>query len=835
MSRLVKTFVFAWLGTLLLTCPISRAHAQNVNDGFAPAVDDQIDAMAIQADGKILIGGNFTHVGSTSRTKLARLNPDGSVDTSFAVTIGGSYFVNAIAVQANGQILIGGRFTTVGTTTVSNIARLNTDGSVDTTFNPMADSVVYCLTVQSNGQILVGGEFVDIAGQPRTGIARLNANGSIDLSFVPPDLGTLPAMAAILVQPDGSIVLGGFNLTVNSNPVFILRLLPNGTLDGNFQTVTNGGVNALALQANGEILIGGNFSTVNGVTLNNLAQVYPNGSLDPAFVDNGLDVNNYVLAITVQPNGPILIGGAFTQVNGSTRNQVARIGADGTLGTFNPNVNGANSHGTGPYVNELALQSDNELLMAGGFANVGSTARSNIARIDIDGELDATLDLAMTSTVNAIAAQADGSLLIGGTFTAIGSATRHSVARVLADGALDTYNPNANSSVNDVAVEADGSALISGMFTAIGGHAQAYLAHLSSGGSVDTSFRPVFDNIVSNIALQTNGQILVSGIFTQIDGASHIGFARLNADGGVDTAFAAIPNGSVRAIAVQANGQILVGGQFSQIGGQSAENLARVNADGSLDTSFATTLDNLAEVIAVQENGKILIAGPFTMVDGQACSGLARLNANGSLDSSFALTAIDSHIDSMIELTDGKILISGSFQHVGGQSHKRLARLNANGSVDASFADLGVDGEVSALAVARDGKIAAGGTFSSVGGQARADLARLSIPEAALQSLSVSGNQTVVTWLRSGAGQILAVPPTLLFSADGSTFAPLGTMTQISGGWQCSVAQPLADQPYYLRVRAQQAAGLSNGSQSGVQYTAEFYLNDDIFQNGFEN
>jgi len=146
-----------------------------------------------------------------------------------------------------------------------------------------------------------------------------------------------------------------------------------------------------------------------------------------------------------------------------------------------------------------------------------------------------------------------------------------------------------------------------------------------------------------------------------------------------------------------------------------------------------------------------------------------------------------------------------------------------------------VDGEVSALAVARDGKIAAGGTFSSVGGQARADLARLSIPEAALQSLSVSGNQTVVTWLRSGAGQILAVPPTLLFSADGSTFAPLGTMTQISGGWQCSVAQPLADQPYYLRVRAQQAAGLSNGSQSGVQYTAEFYLNDDIFQNGFEN
>src|SRR6185369_5867155 len=105
--------------TLLFAC----AHGQNVNDGFDPNPDGPVAAMALQADGKILIGGHFSHVGSVSRTLLARLNADGSLDGSFNPVIVGNY-INAIAVQSNGQIVIGGQLTQAGTMAIFDIARI---------------------------------------------------------------------------------------------------------------------------------------------------------------------------------------------------------------------------------------------------------------------------------------------------------------------------------------------------------------------------------------------------------------------------------------------------------------------------------------------------------------------------------------------------------------------------------------------------------------------------------------------------------------------------------------------------------------------------------------
>jgi uncharacterized delta-60 repeat protein len=310
------------------------------------------------------------------------------------------------------------------------------------------------------------------------------------------------------------------------------------------------------------------------------------------------------------------------------------------------------------------------------------------------------------------------------------------------------------------------------------------------------------------------------------------GFARLNADGSLDAGFVANPNDYVFQVAALANGQILLVGAFTQIGSQDVGELARLNTDGSVDAAFAISNDGNLNAIAAEADGNMLVAGYFTMIDGHACVDLARLNADGTFNRCFNM-ATDGSISTLVELSDQKILITGIFQHFDGYPFSGLVRLNANGSLDNSFFNLGLDGEVDAFAVGSDGKVTFGGSFTQAGGQARPHLLRISVPEAAQQMLTLNAKQTAVTWARDGSGEILASPPTLSYSSDGSNYSTLGSMTHVSGGWRYTGLQPVMAQNYYLRVQAPLYAPF--GSQSSVEDTAEFYLTDDIFRNGFDN
>jgi uncharacterized delta-60 repeat protein len=137
-------------------------------------VGNYVDAIAVQTDGKIIIGGNFSVILGLARNRIARLNADGTLDAAFDPNANDD--VSSVAVQSDGKILMGGLFTNIGGQTQRNrIARLNSDGSVDTTFDPNADGVVHSIAPQPNGKILVGGGFTIIGGQTRNGFARLNA------------------------------------------------------------------------------------------------------------------------------------------------------------------------------------------------------------------------------------------------------------------------------------------------------------------------------------------------------------------------------------------------------------------------------------------------------------------------------------------------------------------------------------------------------------------------------------------------------------------------------------------------------------------------------------
>ncbi|MFT6156591.1 MAG: putative delta-60 repeat protein, partial [Neolewinella sp.] len=157
--------------------------AASPDDGFNPNPDGSVESLAVQADGKILMGGRDITIGGVARNAIARLNTDGSLDTTFNPNPDIYARVDSLAVQADGKILMGGNFSAVGAEDRNNIARLEADGSLDTTFNPNANSSVFSLAVQADGKILMGGNFTTVGAEDRNYIARLNADGSLDTTF----------------------------------------------------------------------------------------------------------------------------------------------------------------------------------------------------------------------------------------------------------------------------------------------------------------------------------------------------------------------------------------------------------------------------------------------------------------------------------------------------------------------------------------------------------------------------------------------------------------------------------------------------------------------------
>jgi uncharacterized delta-60 repeat protein len=275
----------------------------------------------VQADGKILVGGDFSTLGGQSRSRIGRLNANGAIDTTFNPGANGS--VRALALQADGRILVGGGFTTLGGQPLGHIARINANGTPDLSFTPGANNTVHTLAIQADGKILVGGDFTMLGGQPRNRIARLHEDGTLDSNFNPGADNTIFALA---VQADGKILVGGaFTSLGGETRLRIGRLNPDGSLDPSFNPGANFTVRALAAQADGKILAAGNFTTLAGQTRSRIGRLNANGSLDSTF-NPGAD--GFVIALALQADGKILAGGEFNTLAGQTRDYIGRLSND---------------------------------------------------------------------------------------------------------------------------------------------------------------------------------------------------------------------------------------------------------------------------------------------------------------------------------------------------------------------------------------------------------------------------------------------------------------------------------------------------------------------------
>ncbi len=354
-------------------------------------------------------------------------------------------------------------------------------GAFDPTFNAIVNGPVYATVVQPNSRILIAGSFATVNNVSRGRIARLFSDGSLDLTFLTNSSGASSTVRAMIVQPDGRILIGGDFSNVNNQTRFgVARLNVDGSLDGTF-TATNsfsGSVRALALQADGKVLLGGGFSLQSGRYVN-LVRLNTDGSVDTSLNTN-LFISGTINALAVQTDGRILVGGTFSSIGfGLFRNNIARIETDGTPDVTFPD---SKSAGTGGAVNSIIVQNDAKILIAGAFSSVNSTSRGRIARLNVDGTLDNTFNTSGAgSTVYCLALQDNGNVFLGGIVSSYNGTFRNGLARTFPDGTLDTTFLNGQSGaqpVDCVAFQPDGKLLVGGEFFSINNTNRSYLARL---------------------------------------------------------------------------------------------------------------------------------------------------------------------------------------------------------------------------------------------------------------------------------------------------------------------------------------------------------------------
>lgn len=347
----------------------------------------QIVTIFADPNGKIYIGGSIATVNGNAYGNMAKLNNDGTRDTGFTTGTGFNSIVRKISKRTDGQFFVAGQFTTYLTTNTRNRIALvgNTGGVFAYPIGTGFSSLVQDIAHGTDNKVIAVGLFNTYANTtnvvPR--VARLHANAALDTAFaVTTGLTGNTTFSgnvgnAVVLQSDNKVIVtGGFVAYNGTARNRIVRINTNGSVDTTFNVGTgldNAG-SVLHLQSDGKVLVGGGFTTYNGVSQNRLARLHANGSLDTTFNIGTGFAGGSVDTITTDPSGKILVGGEFTSYNGITQNRAVRLHANGMLDPTGFSSNGFNDG----RVLCIVVQSDNKILVGGTFSSyegVSTTAR----------------------------------------------------------------------------------------------------------------------------------------------------------------------------------------------------------------------------------------------------------------------------------------------------------------------------------------------------------------------------------------------------------------------------------------------------------------------------
>ncbi|HRQ31125.1 MAG TPA: delta-60 repeat domain-containing protein, partial [Saprospiraceae bacterium] len=561
--------------------------------------DDEVKVIVIQPDGKIIVGGQFTHFNGYPANRLVRLNDNGTLDETFVIRNGFDDNVETIAIQADGNILVGGNFLSYQSEQVGRMVRLYQNGEIDTTFliENGFDGSVSKITIQHDNKIIVGGIFKVFQNIQREALVRILPNGDLDETFNPliSYFGQSPAkVSEIALQPNKNIlIIGNFHLGDNNQTKYIASLDSKGKLNPEFNSEINinGPIKAAYVQSNGKILIGGSFTRINEQYRPGIARLNVDGSLDESFQTFGIHIHlQFHIGEIVQfPNHEkIVIGGLFDSKTDKNRWHFAILNPTGSIdATFNPQ-SGFGDTGFNDAVHEIGIQDDGKILVSGSFTSYFGMPSNNLVRLAENGEFDPSFSIGtgFNKEVTLIRIQPDGKILVVGEFNSFNGIQANRFVRLNTDGSLDEsfkIGSGFDSYIHDIAIQADEKILIGGSFKKYNGQNTGGLVRLNPDGSIDKSLE-ISELVVENITAIClhNDLIYIGGeIHTKTIPEYERNLVRIHLDGKVDNSFSKYNKISrCNAITVQSDGKILIGGKYGYVNGVNTKSLYRLTYEG---------------------------------------------------------------------------------------------------------------------------------------------------------------------------------------------------------------------------------------------------------------
>jgi uncharacterized delta-60 repeat protein len=788
---------------------------QSFDAGEGPGDGDLGDYLevVVQPDGKILVGGNFTTFNHTTCDGVVRLNADGSIDRSFHLGPGTPTKVRALALQPDGKIIVGGWFQSFYGKTCSALARLNSDGSLDESFwcnSTNTPEAIFSASLQPDGKIIAGG---------LGGVARFLENGQADPNFNPAYVDLV--IADVGAQPNGAILAGGppvdFGVPFRMN---LSRWKSDGALDDSFAPGARNppgvelGIIMYATdiepQSDGKILVAGVVGIRGWEDSPPAIRLLSDGTLDPDFRMYTSGPSPWNERVLSRPDGRVIVGGWPMVVEGLARHSLAQVSSTGRLDVnFDPDIEWTRNaaSGTGEaFITALALQADGKLIVGGQFTSVDGVKRVGLARLFdstpsdtnlisllvetprvIEGNLNVAAQVIraedMSRRVNVDYSTQSGSAVpdldyqdISGTLIfEPGERTKLILIPILDNTVRQTgrtfsirlSNPSAGAGLGDhiseeitiidddgfqfdrknYSVDESSRELVMRVwvpqnyvayriaYTTEDATGKAGRDYIASEGILefsswwqDSGFRTVQVPIIDNPAADGDRAFTVtlrnptSGLPLGPDSTTTVTIT----DNDTVAGPAKGANGTIVASAGLADGRIVIGGWFTSVDGLTRPYVARLRSNGLADETFNPNPGPNAPVsaLALQPDGKVVIGGLFTNVAGVSRGHIARLNADGSLDVRFNPGAgwsgpspdgdLLATIRAVLIQPDGKILTAGSFTNFNGILHGGLARMLEDGSFDPSFVpELQSSALTPLLALQRDGKILVG-AFSPI-------------------------------------------------------------------------------------------------------------------------
>lgn len=662
-------------------------------------------------------------------------NPD---DLGFGRGDGGLATIDRILEEPNGDLILFRGMRHLDGLSRTEMARIHPDGSIDPDFDPAAslnstNRSVLDIVRLSDGKLVIVGDYSSFAGQPSSGVTRLFPDGSVDPAFT----ANLLVPTRVRVLPDDKVLV--------QHTGYLSRLLEDGSIDPDFQSAGPANIENVLVLPDGRILFAN--STNNDHRI--LTMLHPDGSVDTSFDQSGV-FDLYLNDMVALPDGGFLVCGAFSHWNEIPVKALVRLNADGSLDTSFEPVNATESltaaqtllveangdllvsctttsdNGTftglrrlspvGTIDQDLRIpfdflprnllrQANGGTIAVGYFQHVSGHYRRSIVRLLPNGDVDQDFlpSSGAQGEINHVTPLADGRILIGGTLQGYDGLSVPNLLRLNEDGSHDqTFDPGAGPTaannnqlaVHTISAQTDGKYLVGGYFQAFNGQVASGMVRLHTDGTFDDTFRAdQLTGTVTGSLVLPNGMVLASGRFgTTLNApASRASLVRLLGDGTVDPDFnASIQQsiyGNIHRVLLLPDGDLLVAGFFNAIGGMPCANLGRLDPNGTLDATFDAEIEfqqwEEATAVAVQNDGKIILATSFGR--------LFRLLPNGTLDNSFtsgsgfAMTFSPVAVRDIVLLPDDRIVIGGRFSSYNGDPCGHFICLNSDGSLNATF------------------------------------------------------------------------------------------------------------------------------------------------------